>query len=1006
MHKDHLPARRGARAALLAATLLGTLPALALTAAPAAAQDYTNVTASGRVESSEGKPIAGATVEITSNDRGFSRSGTTDSSGSYKFPQLAPGSYTVTVSAPEFETYTEQHVMLTQASAANRFTLAPANAADGEIVVKGGRVEVADFERTTTGAVVDIAELDKRVPVARSLRDIILLAPGTTQGSAANNGGFANQASISGSSFTENAYYINGLNITDFRLGFSPVTVPYDFLQTVEVKTGGFPAEFGRATGGFVNATTKSGSNDFHGSVLFSWQPDALMGTSPNTFASDNDGDYRQSTDAIAQLSGPIIKDHLFFYGLYNARSSKAVDGTATATNPAANTASIVTSDSPFWGGKLDAIIIDGQHLEFTYFDTTATIHTRTFAYNSDTNTLSDFKGGNDQRTGGANWVGRYTGTFTPWLTLSAAYGINRKRDGTLPLDTTHELITDYRSGSQGTNIGLNTVDSVSFNDDKREFYRGDADLYFSALGSHHVRFGLDHEKVTATQTYQTIGTGNLKYFKVPLAGDDTNLPAGTEYVVARNYRNSGSFQAVNQAFYVEDSWSLLQDRLTLQLGLRNDRFDNRNAEGKTYWKSGNLWAPRLGFTFDPTGDSKTKVYGSFGRYYLPLNVNMNLSFAGSVLTFNRYNILNGVNPGDGTPILGAPVGSVNGVAACPDTGALNCTVARDGSVADTTNTFAHNLRAQSADEIILGAERRFGSNMRAGIYFTHRELRNALEDSSIDLAARAYCVGKGFTDAACKGIYGGGSQFVIINPGKDNDITLIGLPDGTKPTVHFTAAQLGYPKPVRHFNSVTFTFDRAFDGVWGISGSYTWAKTIGNYEGGAASDTGQVASGQTAAFDSPGLVDGTYGELPGSRRHTLKLYGSYRPAEWLDFGANLLVQSPRKYGCIGVVPTAVDPYAHGYGGYGFYCQGKLVPRGSAFQSEWRKQIDVSAQVRVPATFDASVRLDVFNVFNFKSAIDYDEHGEFSNGQIEPTYGKPAVYQDPRTVRLQFRVGF
>src|SRR3546814_7178177 len=76
---------------------------------------------------------------------------------------------------------------------------------------------------------------------------------------------FGDLASAVGSSVSENVFYVNGLNITDFRQGLGSVTVPFEFYETVDVKNGGYPAEFGRATGAFVNATTKSGSNEFHG---------------------------------------------------------------------------------------------------------------------------------------------------------------------------------------------------------------------------------------------------------------------------------------------------------------------------------------------------------------------------------------------------------------------------------------------------------------------------------------------------------------------------------------------------------------------------------------------------------------------------------------------------------------------------------------------------------------------------------------------------------------------
>lgn len=1012
-------ARRALRGgtALQALALMGAGVGMVAMAAPAAAQDYTNVTAAGRVQGTDGKPIAGATVEIRSN-QGYNRTLTTDSSGSFRAAQVPPGTYTFTISADGYDTFSDNSVVLSQAGAANQFTLTPAGAAGGDIVVTAGRVQVADFEKTTTGAVINVGELATRVPVSRSLRDVVLLAPGTIQGGSAQNSAFAGQATIGGASFAENAYYLNGLNITEFRQGFSPVAIPFDFYQTVDVKSGGFQAEFGRATGGVVVATTKSGSNDFHGSVLFNWEPNDLTGKSPNTYAADNDGDYHERKEAIFQLSGPIVKDHLFFYGLYNTRQVTDINGSAQV--PA--TALIQSTNSPFYGGKLDGFLW-GQHLEFTYFNTTSTTYNRSFNYNPATDQLSTFSGGSSSRAGGENYVGRYTGTITNWLTVSAAYGVNKNRAGSIPLDTTTPFVTNNIDTNNVFRVpASNTSSSITTNDDRREFYRGDVDVSVNFLGSHHFRAGYDREKLTATQLTNPIGGGAIDIYRSAGAGDLTNTPVGTIYTKQRFFQNGGAFNTINQAYYLQDSWSLFRDRVTLQLGIRNDRFDNRDAADKSFYKSGNQWGPRLGFTIDPVGDGRTKIYGSFGRYFLPIAANTNIRSAGAETDYSRYNFATiGAN---GLPIIGAPITTITGGANCPDTGIANCTVVRVGEVADPSSLQAKELKPQSQDEYIIGGEQRIGARMKVGAYFTYRKLNNVLEDAAIDIAARNYCYaqpnpatpGRNFTTAQCNRLYTGFSQYVLINPGNAATITLsgrggLGLPDGTNPTVNFTAAQLGYPKAVRDYKSMTFTFDREFDGKWSFSGSYVLAADVGNYEGGVKSDIGQADSGATEDFDQPGFEVGAYGYLPNHRRHTFKAYGSYQVGDFLTLGLNGVLQSPKKFGCIGVVPTTVDPFANQYAGGGFFCLdqnnvSQPTPRGRSFQSDWRKSVDLSLTFRVPFDYDASVRFDVFNVFNDKSKLDFDEIGDLDIGVRNGTYGQVLTYQAPRSARIQLRVGF
>lgn len=998
--------RLSSRAAVRVLLMLSsTASAIVVNTIPAAAQDYQNIAASGRVTAEDGTPIAAAQVIITSSDKGVTRTATTVSTGAYTIPQLAPGNYDVSVTAQGFTTYTERSIALTrETGGANSFRLVSVSQT-GDIVVTGSRQRVADFQDTTVGSTIDLGSLTQRVPIGRTLRDVILLTPGAVQGSSPSNGGFANQVSISGAAFTENAFYINGLNVTDFVSGGQPTEVPFDFYETVEVKTGGAPAEFGRATGGYVVATTKSGSNEYHASMTGIWEPEDLRNASPSTRTTD----YRNATasrqEAIFQASGPIIKDHLFVYGLYNLRNIRSL---TPANNQ--NNATGVTNTSPFWGGKVDGYITGDHHFEFTYFDTTNDTRNRTYNWDVTTKTLGDKASGTNSRAGGVNYVGRYTGTFTPWLTVSGAYGVNRLRSGNVPLDTVNSQVVDYRTNQAGDQIGINKLtDAFSQTDDEREFYRFDADVQFHLFGSHHIRGGYDHEKDTQSQTFQTIGKGAYHIYSVTAdSAADVGQPVGTQYYTTRVYAQDGVAHVRNEAFYLQDQWSLLDNRLRLDLGVRDDRFSNQGVNGKSFFKSGDQWAPRLGVSFDPVGDGRTKIYGSYAQYYLPMAGDLNLNVAGSLITYTRYNFFNGVSGPGNIPVDGAPLLTQTGVAACPDTGIKNCLIQADGSPFNPATQIASNIKPQSDNEFILGAQRQFGDRIRIGAYFTHRNLKNAIEDVSIDAGARAYCVGKGFTAAACLAAYPGGSQFVIANPGRDITVQINKLPDGTMPTATLKASDLDYPRPSRNYNALSLTFDRSYDQKWSLSASYTLAFDKGNYEGGVRSENGQLSINRSADFDSPGFVNGAYGYLPNDRRHTLKAYGSYRLLKILDLGANALVQSPAHYSCIGTVPASVDAYAHGYHGYAYYCQGVLIPRGTAFNGDWLTQLDVNAIVHVPLPLkvDASIRLDVFNLLNSKAVTSYNNFGEQGDGSPNLLYRSPVNYQTPRYVRLTARIGF
>jgi len=199
-------ARKALRAgtALRALALVGAGVGAVALSAPVAAQDYSQVSATGRVQGTNGAPIAGATVTVKSNDQGFTRTGTTASDGTYRISALPQGSYTFTVSAPEFDAFTDNNVTLSQGNAANQFTLAPTGVAatEGSDIVVTGRVQTVDFDRNTTGSIINVADTAARIPVARDITSVILLTPGAVAG----DNRFGNLPAINGASVSENVY--------------------------------------------------------------------------------------------------------------------------------------------------------------------------------------------------------------------------------------------------------------------------------------------------------------------------------------------------------------------------------------------------------------------------------------------------------------------------------------------------------------------------------------------------------------------------------------------------------------------------------------------------------------------------------------------------------------------------------------------------------------------------------------------------------------------------------
>lgn len=1007
------------RQRLLHSTMIGSAALMAAVAVPAAAvlltstsavaQDFTSSSIEGTVTNTAGVPISGATVVVSQNGRAFSRTTTTNENGVFRVSGAPVGSYTVTISGPGIDTYTDSQVSISLGSASvYDFTVAQAGV-DGtnvdDIIVVGTRQETLDFDRTTTGITVDVQETFDRIPTGRNLTAILLLAPQATPGDPA----FGSQVSIGGSSVAENVYYVNGMNITNFRNFLGGNTVPFEFYEQVDVKTGGFQAEFGRNTGGAVVAVTRSGGDEFHGGVNAYWSPDELRGTVPDTFtrqpdgsttvAGDNDKDIREARDANVWLSGPIWRDHAYFFGFYNWRDNFQSDTGGTGQRQE------TTFDDPFYGGKIDLYLNPDHRFEVTYI----------YDGQSNETLLFPAAGGDpsitETLTGGETLIYKYTGSFTDWLTISALYGTNDFNQTVQ--GTADSQISVVGFAGQGTLRG-NPAQLIEAGVDERELYRVDADIYVDLFGQHHFRLGADREDLYSLNA--TTFSGGLQYvYRGPSTGTQQGglVPPNTPFVRRREYVTGGEFTTEQTAFYIQDAWDV-SDRLSLQLGLRAEKFDNKNVAGETFVETDFELSPRIGVNYDLFGDRSTSVRAFVGRYYIPIAANTNIRMAGGELFTDDYYFYDTVgglsrnaaeiaagNAGYGQLILRCASDPTNaclpGLVGAP----FRSDVFSDGSVADPASLASANLEAQHQDEFIVGIDHVMDNGWRFGANVTYRDLKKVMEDFDTNYIIDNYCASVGITPANCGQINGSG--YVLLNPGSDLIIT----PDpATFPflagqTITIPAAILDIPEAERTYQALELTFERPWDGKWSLQGSAVFAKSEGNIEGGVKSDNGQDDTGLTQDFDEPGWTDGSFGLLPNHRGQTFKLFGSYAVTDDIRLGANMLIQSPRKYGCIGSYPLG-DGRANPATITAWYCNGQLTPRGSQFEGEWTKRFDVSLawDIDLPIPGGVQFRADVFNVFDLEGVASYDESGDLSAGTPDPNYRNITGYQAPRSVRF------
>src|SRR3954454_182300 len=288
----------------------------------ATAQETTTGSIGGQVLDDQGLPLPGATVTVTAAQG--AQSFATDAQGRFFAPFLTPGTYSVRVELTGFRTAEQKNVEVRLGQRAELNLKMTVGGLSETVEVTGTRA-VVDTTNTTVGANID-SQMLARVPVNRTLAERREIAPGVCSGGGTGR----SNPSVSGASGLENQYLVDGVNITNpgygalgsysIVLGSLGTGVTFDFIQEVQVKTGGYEAQYGQATGGVVSVVTKTGSNQLRGTAFASAQPAfAQAGFTPieTTNATRPEAvntTETQVSDAGLEISGPLVRDRLFFF--------------------------------------------------------------------------------------------------------------------------------------------------------------------------------------------------------------------------------------------------------------------------------------------------------------------------------------------------------------------------------------------------------------------------------------------------------------------------------------------------------------------------------------------------------------------------------------------------------------------------------------------------------------------------------------------------------------------
>ena len=317
--------------------------ALTIFSAGQAHAQVTGATLFGTISDSSGAVIPGVQVSIKNRATGVVRDVTTDEAGFYSTPNLLAGNYDVTVSKPGFGTAMQSNIALA-VGAQQRLNISLQIGQTNQVVEV---TEVAPMVQVSTSTISSQVEATtvRELPLnGRDWASLATLSPGVNaietqmpfeSGAVRGNRGFGAQLTISGGRPTQNNYRLDGLSINDYANGgpgsVIGVSLGVDAIQEFSVLTGNYSAEYGKTSGGVVNAISKSGTNAFHGDIYEFLRNDKLDANDFFSNASNQPKPAYKRNQFGAAAGGPIRKDRTFIFGDYEGiRQSQGIISSGT----------------------------------------------------------------------------------------------------------------------------------------------------------------------------------------------------------------------------------------------------------------------------------------------------------------------------------------------------------------------------------------------------------------------------------------------------------------------------------------------------------------------------------------------------------------------------------------------------------------------------------------------------------------------------------------------------
>jgi hypothetical protein len=948
--------------------------------APILAQTVTTGSISGTVIlHSSGAPLVGLKIRLTSAQ--IVRTAVTNGQGHFFAGLLNPGTWQVTVEKPGFQSWSTIFNVGADADAPLRIRLL--EIPESTVVVTAQADATLDLTSTAASTAVT-EETIGLLPLSRDMSDLIYLAPTATFAGATLGGWQGLDYAINGASGAENQYLLDGLITNELWIGGQGLFLVPDFLDQVQVETAGYRPEFA-ALGGVFNATLKSGTNQFKGSAWATTAPQSLEAR-----AVSNAAGFRQPAPATRWdvgfgVGGPLLKDRAFYY--------VGADLDHQSRTPYPN-------NSGLQGG--DQILRNLQMVaKFNLFLT----QVQQF---SATGILSDRR---DERPGAVpdgygnarmgatrrNWTYLlslgYDWNVRPDLLVSLKAGAYRSEGTIHPEDPVNPLINDshwFNGGGGGMVPGLANYD----------FQRGGFGGYGNQTRDT-VQFSAVLAWYWGAHTFKAgVSSLEAKFFNedfVPSSGGGysswTVSPDATE-VIGDFMGTTGGIRvrACYRAFYLQDTWEVTKG-LHLVWGARaesQEQFDYQGHSVLKFTDMGKYLQPRLGFTWDPGGNGRRKLSGSYAVYfeqvpqYTALWNYSNYADRGVIYELKAYS----------TGSLGT-LGN--------QTGAYDFNMGM--------SPLAEGTQLPQRKEITLGYAQMLPQGLTMHLNGLWRELTRPMEDSFLfDASGRSYLNSNGFPVS------------VIWNPGAT--VSFVARPGSTDADGNdisgqrVTVSDTRFPKGYNRYLSFTLGMDQQTSrAAW--SAAYTWSHLHGNYEGLLFSNRGDgvwASPNYSSQFDAWPYV--ATGNLPLDRRHILKVHGSQRlalsgrdwnlglrwtwmsgvPVSLYDDGSATLGLPPGSLG----PGNPLDPW-----GYGL-----MTPERFQYGTRGRTPNTSVVDLRLDTGFMIGpVRLkpslEIFNLLNSRTpTVIWQWATKWFATEPDLRYGEPSSWLEGRRLQISVRALF